>query len=95
MLIPKHIAIRDEAYLKTVRGLPCLICGKPGEAHHVNHAEARGVSLKVGDNWVVPLCHPCHMTLHHYGNEPVWWALEGVDPIGWATKNWEKYNGGN
>jgi hypothetical protein len=90
---PKHKAIRNQAYLGSVRGKPCLICHMTGEAHHVNFAEPRGINLKVGDNWVVPLCHSCHMELHHYGAEKTWWDMNGVDPIRWAKENWEKFNG--
>jgi hypothetical protein len=42
---------------------------------------------------VVPLCHKCHMELHHYGDEKTWWDLQGVEPLAWAKDNWEKFNG--
>jgi len=87
-----HYKVRDNKYLSIVRGEPCLICGKEGEAHHIMYAEPRGVALKVGDNWVVPMCHEHHMDIHHYGNEKKWWTIQGVDPIEWAKKNWSKYN---
>ena len=95
MLIPKETYVRDEAYLRTVRGQPCLVCGMPGSAHHVMYGQRRGVSLKTGDNWVVPLYHRCHMQLHHYGDERTWWDLQGIEPLDWARKNWEKFNGTN
>lgn len=95
MLIPKETYIRDERYLKTVRGQQCLICGNTGSAHHVSMGQRRGVGLKVGDNWTVPLCHTCHMELHHYGDERTWWDLQGIDPLEWARANWEKFNGTN
>jgi hypothetical protein len=90
---PKQKYIRNEAYLKSVRGRPCLICMKQAEAHHVNHAEEHGISMKVGDNWVVPLCHSCHMNLHLYGDEKTWWDMRGVDPIAWAKFGWETFIG--
>lgn len=92
MLIPKHNKVRDENYLKTLRGAPCLVCRRGAEAHHLQRAEQRGVGYKTGDNWAVPLCHDCHMELHHFGDEQTWWDLQGIDPIEWAQKNWEKYN---
>lgn len=95
MLIPKTEFVRSEAYLKTVRGKPCLICGNTGSAHHVSMGQERGVALRVGDNWTVPLCHTCHMELHHYGDERTWWDLSGVEPLEWAKANWEKFNGTN
>jgi len=39
----------------------------------------------------VPLCRDCHTDLHAYGNERVWWALNGVDAKEWAYINWQKY----
>lgn len=93
MLIPKDKKIRDERYLGQVRGEPCLICGTGGEAHHVMFAEHRGMAQKVGDNWVVPLCHHCHMELHAFGDERSWWDIHGIEPLGWAEKHWSKYKG--
>ena len=92
MKVPKHKKIRDEKYLKTLRGSPCLVCGRGAEAHHLQHVGERGVGLRSGDNWAVPLCHNCHMSLHKFGNERKWWNIEGIDVIEWAEKNWEKYN---
>ena len=74
----------------------CLLCEAVpcGEAHHLLRvpAEPRGVSLRTGDNWAVPLCRLCHHNLHMDGNEKVFFALRGVDPIEWATQSWEKFN---
>tara|TARA_R110002072_G_scaffold93266_1_gene206829 strand:- start:749 stop:967 length:219 start_codon:yes stop_codon:yes gene_type:complete len=68
-----------------------MVCRRAGEAHHLQFAEKRGVGYKTGDNWVVPLCRHCHIDLHAYGNERVWWALNGVDAKEWAYMNWQKY----
>ena len=84
--------VKDKKYLSLVRKEPCLICGRESEAHHIMYAEPRGVALKVGDNWVVPICHTHHMEIHHDGNEKRWWIFQGVDPIEWAEENWRKYN---
>ena len=94
-MIPKDRKIRDKRYLGLVRGKPCLICGTGGEAHHIMFAERRGMGQKVGDNWVVPLCHSCHMDLHSFGDEKSWWAIHGVDPIPWAERNWRDHKGDN
>jgi len=32
------------------------------------------------------------MELHAHGKETQWWALQGVDPMDWAKKNWERFN---
>ena len=84
--------VRDQKYLQLVRQEPCLLCGKVSEAHHIMYAEPRGVGLKVGDNWVVPICHIHHMQIHHYGNERKWWILQGINPIEWAENKWRLYN---
>lgn len=49
------------------------------------------MGLKSGDDWAVPLCHKHHMDLHSYGDERLWWDLQGVDPIAWC--NAHKPNG--
>lgn len=88
--------VRSEAYLKTVRGRQCLACMRPeASAHHLTFAQERGMSLRTGDNWAVPLCHRCHMDLHRTGDERTWWDMIGVDPLVWARSNWEKFNGTN
>jgi len=91
-MMTSRYKIRDKKYLGIVRKEPCLICGKESEAHHIMYAEPRGVALKVGDNWTVPVCHEHHMSIHHYGNEKKWWIFQGVDPIEWAEKKWREYN---
>ena len=84
--------VRSKTYLKTLRGMPCLVCGFVSEAHHIMFAEPNAMGMKVGDNWCVPLCHHCHMKLHAFGDERTWWDLKGVDPMKWAEKNWSDYN---
>lgn len=81
--------VRDKDYMSYVRGHGCLICGGQSSAHHMRLVEDRAMAMKVGDNWCVPLCHACHMQLHDFGNEELWWGLKGVDPIRWAEKHWK------
>ena len=78
--------------MKTLRGSPCLVCGQASEAHHVTFAQPKGMGMKVGDNWCVPLSHPHHMELHAFGDERTWWDLQGIEPLEWAKENWSKYN---
>lgn len=87
----KENRIRSRAYMAFVRTHPCLSCGAQAEAHHIQFAQARAKSMKVGDNWTVPLCHPCHMELHAMGDERTWWDLRGIDPLQWATEKWNEY----
>ena len=90
---PKQDRIRRERYLKTLRGSPCLVCSRGAEAHHLQHVGERGVGMRSGDNWAVPLCHDCHMDLHRFGDERTWWDLMGIDAKAWAERNWERYSG--
>jgi hypothetical protein len=49
------------------------------------------MGMKVGDNWCVPLCHAHHMELHGFGDERLWWALLGIEPIPIAEKLYEEF----
>lgn len=84
---------RSKEYLAHVRTYACLKCQSPWpSAHHVTYAQTKGMSLKVGDEWAVPLCHTCHMHLHAHPPEKLWWAIIGVDPLEWCRTthgNWE------
>ena len=58
--------IRCKEHLRFVASLPCLICGRtPSHAHHLRHAQPRGLGLKVSDEFTVPLCATHHQHLHH------------------------------
>lgn len=55
---------RDKAsrdYMRRVKELPCVICGKPGpsDAHHVI-CDRYGTD-KASDYDTIPLCRDCHM----------------------------------
>lgn len=80
--------VRDEKWLREVRRIPCLICGRWAQAHHLQHAEPSAMGKRSGDNWAVPLCADHHTALHRFGDEPLWWATEGVDPIKWVGENY-------
>ena len=77
---------RDEKYLRLVRLLPCLRCGKDpcGEAAHLRMTAVGksnpGVGAKPSDCWALPLDHRCHMVSHTRG-ESVFWDGMGINPI--------------
>jgi hypothetical protein len=80
---------RNKIHLRFVAKQPCLICARqPCDAHHLRFAQARGLGLKVSDEFTVPLCRGHHRELHRAGNEASWWATIGVDAIGIARKLW-------
>ena len=57
MKISKGDGFRDKEYHKFVSGKPCIVCGRPGQAHHYGgQAEGRGMTHKASDQFLVPLC---------------------------------------
>ena len=83
--------LRDKAHLAFVASQPCLICGQqPTHAHHLTFAQKRGLSLKVSDEFTVPLCAIHHDALHRSGPERDWWRSQGVDPEPVAYALWNE-----
>jgi DNA recombination protein Rad52 len=86
---PKRI--RCKQHLKYVASKPCVICGRsPSQAHHVRFAQARGVALKVSDEFVVPLCAVHHRENHTTGDERRWWHERNLDPLAIAGELWRQ-----
>ena len=89
LLAPKERRVRDKTHLKFVARHPCVICGRmPTQAHHIKFAQPRAMSLKVSDEFTVPLCNTHHDQLHRSGNEKSWWEQHSVDPLSIAEKLW-------
>jgi hypothetical protein len=81
--------IRDKAHLKFVAAQPCLVCGRsPADAHHLKFTQARGMGLKVSDEFTVPLCRVHHRDLHSFGNEIAWWERRSIDPVVTSRALW-------
>ena len=86
---PKRI--RSKEHLRFVARQPCLICGRtPSHAHHVRYAQPRGLSLKVSDEFTVPLCAIHHTENHAAGNERRWWEQHKMDPLEIARVLWRQ-----
>ena len=86
---PKRI--RSKEHLRFVAAQPCTICGRlPSHAHHVRFAQCRGLSLKVSDEFTVPLCALHHRENHTTGDERRWWQARGLDPLKLADELWTK-----
>ena len=48
----------------------CAGCGNPMEhAHHVRLGTGGGTGMKPGDEWMIPLCSPCHDYVHTKGQK--------------------------
>ena len=90
-LVAKAIRLRDKEHCRYVSTQACLICGRaPSEAHHIRFAQPRALSLKVSDEYTVPVCRLHHRELHRYGDETSWWAGVGVDPLPIALELWRR-----
>src|SRR5262249_9696899 len=86
---PKRL--RDKTHLKFVASQACLVCGRhPSDPHHLRFAQARGIGLKVSDEFTVPLCRGHHRQLHQAGNELAWWENLKIDALGIAKDLWKQ-----
>ena len=86
---PKRIRCKE--HLRFVASQPCLICGRsPSQAHHVRYAQSRGLSLKVSDEFTVPLCAIHHHHIHTTGKEREWWQERNIDPLKVASSLWKE-----
>ena len=85
---PRH---RDKQHLAFVATQPCLLCGRqPSDAHHLRFAQPTAMSMKVSDEYVVPLCRIHHRQLHRSGNEVAWWDDLDINAIEIARGLWEQ-----
>jgi hypothetical protein len=85
--------LRDKAHLRRVAELPCLVCNRqPSHAHHLRFAQRRGLSQKVSDEYVVPLCALHHGDLHRSSSEQKWWARQQIDPVTISLVLWTKHH---
>ena len=83
--------ICDDAHLKFIRTLPCIVCGDDSatvdrDAAHIRMPDMTvgknnpGIGQKPHDFFTLPLCRECH-TLQHGMNEGSFWDMYGIDPI--------------
>jgi len=86
---PKRIRCKE--HLRYVASQPCVICGRsPSHAHHVRHAQRRGLGIKVSDEFTVPLCATHHQQLHNTTKEREWWQERKIDPLIVAGTLWRE-----
>jgi hypothetical protein len=84
---------RDRDHLRFVSAQPCLICGRPTDAHHLRFAQPRALGRRVSDEFAVPLCRSHHRALHRHGDEVAWWETNKVDPVVIARELWQRPDG--
>ena len=49
-----------------------------------------GLSLKVSDEFTVPLCATHHHHIHATGKEREWWQERNIDPLKVASDLWQQ-----
>lgn len=84
MFFKNERPIRDKRYLMWVATLPCCVCKRhgPSECHHLLRGTGqKGMGVKSGDNYCLPLCAECHRALHANGDETGFFQLHDIDPI--------------
>jgi len=90
LAFPKERRVRDADHLAFVKRHPCVVCGRrPTQAHHIRFAQPRAMSMKVSDEYTVPLCNGHHDSLHRTGDERAWWAARNIDPLSIAAGLWK------
>ena len=91
LALPEPKRRRDKSHLRFVASQPCLVCGRhPSDPHHLRFAQPRALSLKVSDEFTVPLCRGHHRQLHQTGNELAWWKTLNIDLLQIAKGLWEQ-----
>lgn len=68
MSLEKQNPWRSKTYLEWVKSLPCSHCFAPAPSnpHHIKGVgHFSGASLKAPDQYVMPLCTPCHAAMHN------------------------------
>jgi len=94
LLRQRQPRVKDAAYLRFIRTLPCVICGAQAEAAHLKFSSAKygklhpGIGTRPDDKWCLPLCPEHHRlgsaSQHATGDEEGWWAAHGIDPCALA-----------
>lgn len=70
---------RSKAKLRYCAGLGCIICHQPAQSHHLLRVPGKGMGVKSGDDWTLPLCPSHHDALHRSGNETKYLQSHGID----------------
>ena len=67
MQIKKNKPWRNKKYVEYIRNQPCVITQHqaPSDPHHITGVKQGGMGTKVGDEFLIPLCHTMHQILHN------------------------------
>jgi len=87
--------MKNKKHLDYIRQLPCACCLRDKSdqhraPHHLLRGVVRGLSMKAGDQFVIPLCHDIHHPgLHQAGDEETYLAQFDIkDPVSLAKELW-------
>lgn len=90
---PKRIV--DKAYRKSFEHSTCVasrngtdLCGQDAVGAHMNDEGYSGISQKVSDDEILPLCHWCH-TDQHANPGTSWWYHKVLKPQ--ARRRYKNY----
>lgn len=77
----KEERLRDPAWLKRVRDLPCVVTRTAGgnDPAHLRYGLSGGIALKPSDDLVLPLRHDMHMEQHRIGEVAFWQDIMATD----------------
>ena len=64
-----------------------------GPQTNARFAQPKGLGLKVGDEFTVPLCAIHHHQIHITGKENAWWQERKIDPLKVAASLWQQSPG--
>lgn len=79
--MPNSKRYRSKEHMAVVKSHGCCICRNPvADAHHLRIVgHKRGMSVKNGDDYTIPLCRRHHDELHAFGDESLFLALNGIN----------------
>ena len=86
---PKRIRSQGASPLRGKSALPHLRALALSRAPHTLRA-IKGLSLKVSDEFTVPLCAIHHRQIHTTGKEREWWQEHNIDPLKIANGLWQQ-----
>ncbi|NAR78955.1 DUF968 domain-containing protein [Acinetobacter haemolyticus] len=78
--------MRDRKRLEAIRKLPCVVCGRsPVDAAHSNQsAHNKGLGIKAGDEFTIPLCRQHHVEYDQFQK------MNRSQSVEWFAKMLEK-----
>jgi hypothetical protein len=92
----------EDAHIRWVRTLPCLVCGAQASAHHVTGYADRMGRIARSHKLVTPLCPRHHQAVYDDASDPQsverlnhrgFFERHGIDLYAEAQRLWRESNG--